>query len=356
MNQVLSTVRTAGAGALFILAAYIAACGGGSVVSPAPPVTPPAYVAPLPWIYSQVFSSSSPFHTTVASLKGSGATVLPQSAMISLWNQGVANQGLSTTSYMFPVNVSTASDPVKTFLCGNQYAVCVANGMQIHIPAGAVPEPQSDGHIGILDTTLKMEVDGWACATTDTQISCAWGGKWPFGGNGIENAGEGSVKAGYASGLFEITAQELMDGEIDHALGINTQCLNNPTVYPADQNADGTDQSCGGTGAPSYGDLVHLTWTPGQIASSPYSPECKVVLTALATYGAYTFDTGNGGLALLTQHQLSYTSIGKTSPWATKILPDLAAAGDGDGTNWRSCLNRVKASDFELLQIKPGAY
>ncbi len=340
-----------------LTAAPVSSCGSGSAsVMPPPPVTPPpAYTAPLPWIYSQIFSAASPFHTAVATLKANGAKVLPQSEMTALWSQGVSNQGLSASSYMYPVYVSTASDPVKTFTCGSGWP-CNADGLAIHVPAGALPEPQSDGHFAIIDTALSIEVDGWQCVVGASTVECAWGGKFAFNGNGIENVGSGSVKAGYAAGLFEITAQELLNGQIDHALGMNTNCLNDPTVYPADVNAGGTDEACGDAGEPAYGDLLHLKWTPAQIKASAYSTECKTVLTALATYGAYTFDTGNGGLALLTQHQLSYTAIGKTSPWAKTILPDLAAAGDGDGTGWRSCLNRLMSSDFELLQIPAGSY
>jgi hypothetical protein len=352
-------IARAGFVILLALAAAIAiSCAGGTatVVVPPPPPPPPTYVAPLPWIYSQIFSSASPFHTTVADLKAAGVTTLPQADMISLWSQGISNQDLSVTSWMYPVYVSLATDPVKLFTCGTQYSACDANQLHVHIPSGAVPEPQSDAHIAIIDTTQNIEVDGWACTVDTSTVACQWGGVHAFGGTGLEDVGSTSVKGGYAAGLFEITAQELLNGQINHALGLNTNCLNNPTVYPADQNANGTDESCGGTGPPSYGDMVHLLWTPAQIAASPYSTECKTVLTALATYGAYTFDTGNLGLALLTQHQLSYTAVGKASPWASPIIPDLVAAGDGDGTAWHSCLNRLGASDFELLQIKAGSY
>jgi hypothetical protein len=311
---------------------------------------------PLPWIYSQIFSAASPFHTTVATLKTNGAVVLPQTAMNSLWSQTISNQDLSPTSWMYPVYVSQSSDPVKTFTCAIPGAACDANNLQVHIPAGAVPEPQADAHLAIIDTSQNVEVDGWACTVSPSTVACQWGGQHPFGGTGLEDVGSTSVKAGYAAGLFEITAQELLNGQIDHALGLVANCLNNPTVYPADVNANGTDESCGGTGPPSYGDMVHLLWTPAQITASPYSAECKTVLTALATYGAYTYDNGNGGLALLAQHQLSYTAIGDASPWATTIIPDLVAAGDAKGTAWQSCLNRLSASDFELIQIKAGAY
>jgi len=362
MNQSTRTGYTCwvalGAFALLAISAVaVTGCSGKATstpVVPTPPVT--TITPPLPWVYSQIFSSASPFHTTVAALKANGAVVLPQAAMTSLWSQGISNQDLSITSWMYPVYVSQSSDPVKTFTCAIPGAACDANDVQIHIPAGAVPEPQSDAHIAILDTTQNLEVDGWACTVSPSTVACQWGGEHPFGGTGLENVGSTSVKAGYAAGLFEITAQELLNGHIDHALGLNTNCLNNPTVYPADQHANGTDESCGATGPPSYGDMVHLLWNPAQISASSYSPECKTVLTALATYGAYTFDTGNYGLALLTQHQLSYTAVGQVSPWATTIIPDLKAAGDANGTAWQSCFNHLSPSDFELIQINPGTY
>src|SRR5580698_6375177 len=97
-------IARAGCVILLALAAAIAiSCAGGTatVVVPPPPPPPPTYVAPLPWIYSQIFSSASPFHTTVADLKAAGVTTLPQADMISLWSQGISNQDLSITSWMY---------------------------------------------------------------------------------------------------------------------------------------------------------------------------------------------------------------------------------------------------------------
>ena len=329
-------------------------CGGGTESNTAPAPVTPSYTSPLPWVYTQAFAQSSPFHTTVAALKANGATVLPAAAMAALWQQGAAHQDLSTASWMFPVYVSLSSDPVKTFTC-TRWGACNANGAQVHVPAGALPEPQSDGHIGIIDTAKNVEVDGWQCAVSNLTVACSWGAQYTLGASGLENIGSNAVHAGYSAGLFVITAQELLNGQIDHAMGMLTSCLNDPTVYPADQTS-GTDAGCGSKGAPSYGNLVHLLWSPAQIAASGYSAECKTVLTALATYGAYTSDTGNGGLALVTQHAYSYTALGKPNPWQTTILPGLTAAGDASGTYWQSCLNRLKASDLELLQIPAGSY
>jgi hypothetical protein len=276
-----------------------------------------------------------------------------------LWSEGISGQEISPTSYYPPVYVTSASDPLRTFTCTG-YGACNANNMRIHVPNGAQVEPHSDGHVIFIDTVLNTEFDGWQCAIASSAVNCTWGGKYPFGGSGLTNSGNEAVHAGYAGGLMLITAQELLNGHIDHALALNTQCLNNPTVYPADMNDSGTDLSCGGTGAPVYGDMVHLLWTPAQIAASGYSADCKVILTAVATYGAYTHDTGGQGLSLDKQASRSFTALGRTDPWVTTILPRMTAAGDASGGNgvyyWNSCLNRLGSSAFEIIQIPAGNY
>jgi hypothetical protein len=331
-------------------------------ISPSPPPTPTPTPTPtppptggntLPGVWSQIYSNT-PFHRTVAQLKAVGAATLPQSAMNSLWSEGVSQQDLSSTSYYTPVYVSSASDPLMTFTCTG-YGACNANGSRVHVPKGAQIEPHSDGHIAIIDTANSISYDGWACSFGTGSLNCVWGGLWHFGGNGLTTTGSEANHAGYAAGLFIISPQELANGHIDHALGMNTWCLNNPTVYPSDLAASGTDQGCGGSGAPAYGDLVHLLWTPAQIASSAYSTECKTILTALATYGAYTKDTGSDGLSLSIQGARAYTSLGLPDPLDTTILPHLRAAGDATGQWWSSCLNRLKAADLELLQIPSGS-
>jgi hypothetical protein len=305
-------------------------------------------------VYTQLYSSASPFHTTVAQHKSAGASVVSHSAMDTLWGQGISGQDLGTSTYMFPIYGASSSDPVKTISCTG-YGLCNAHGLQIHVPYGAQVEPQADGHIAIVDPANGFEFDGYQCSVGST-LSCRWGGKYALGGNGITGSGSDAIHAGYAAGLMAITAQELLNGHIDHALGMNTSCLNEPTVYPADTRAGGTDKSCGWSGAPSYGNLVHLTMTASQIAATNHSAECKTVLNALATYGAYTYDTGNQGLSLVAQSTLSYTALGISSPWATTIVPHFDAAGEASGSYWKSCLDGLSSADFELVQIPAGSY
>jgi hypothetical protein len=274
--------------------------------------------------------------------------------MSALWNQGVTNYALGATRQL-PIYTASASDPLRTIACTQYGGRCQGSGSQIHVPTNAAPQSVSDAHIIVVDPAKNVEWDGWQCKNGAT-LSCSWGALYALGGSGLHNNGSDGVHAGYAAGLFMISPQEILNGHIDHALGLNTRCLNNPTVYPADQNAAGTDTACGGSGAPAYGDLVHLVWTPSQIAASAYSKECKTVLTALATYGAYTYDTGNLGLEIAAVSNQSFTAQGGSDPWVG-IKANMRAAGDADsGGNWHSCLNRLSASDLELIQIRAGTY
>jgi hypothetical protein len=82
-----------------------------------------------------------------------------------------------------------------------------------------------------------------------------------------------------------------------------------------------------------------------------------VILTALATYGAYLDDTGNNGLQFESDNYLAYVSNPVTAsqdPWPG-LQAKMTAAGDGSGSgdngSWRSCLNRVSSGDFEMLEI-----
>jgi hypothetical protein len=259
-----------------------------------------------------------------------------------------------------PIYLAKSTDPLVTISCAQYGGQCYGSGTKIHVPATAQHQQVNggDNHILVIDKTLGLEWDGWQCA--NASASCSWGSLYTLGSSGLHgpgnHPGNEGVHGGYAVALFALQPAEIAQGHIDHALGINVPCLNNPTVYPADTQAGGTDGSCGGSSAPSYGDLMHLTWSSAQIAASAYSTECKVVLTALATYGAYTYDDGNSpGIEILAASNLPWTTAGQADPW-TAIRADMRAAGDSDGTNWGSCLNRLSASDFQLVQIPAGSY
>jgi hypothetical protein len=307
----------------------------------------------LPWVYTELWSPSSPFRKTVSIQKAIGATVLDHKYMDALWNQGIAT---NKTADVMPIYLAQKSDPLLRTVCTNYGGNCNAKNVEVHVPAYAVAQQAVDGHLTVIDQYAPsgpIEVDCWQTVIARSRLACSWAGVFALGGTALDAGGEG-IHAGMAVTAVFLVGQEIVNGHIDHALAINAACLNDPMVFPSNTRGQ-TDTSCDKSrNPPHYGDLVHLLLAPEQIASSAYSAPCKTILTALALYGAYLDDTGDNGLQLHAQNELSYTANPATrsaNPWPA-IQAQLDAAGDGSGTHWMSCLNRLHASDFELLELR----
>lgn len=334
-----------------------------------------AWAATFP-VYSAYFTGPTPFHKTVASLLSSGANVLPAKVATDFLAQGlVANQPYNANTGGGPIYVAHTGDPGYQFLCP-EYGGCAAAGMIAHYPAGATPAIGSDHHLASFDPVYaKGEIDGWggygcsgnldpvvptgSCAHpcnltpgSPGTANCSYGGFSSFTGDGLGNGGNA---AGYSYGLFQISAEDLLQGHIDHALGMVAGCLDNTGVYPA---ARGTDTPCPAKLEPNavYGDLIHLK-SSVVVAAYGYSPYCAIVVQALQTYGAYTVDTDGGygdGIEFENPNNPLYA---QHNPWP-RIFASMAAGGDSTGTSagrsvsFSSCMQRIKPSDLEVLQIR----
>ena len=196
-------------------------------------------------------------------------------------------------------------------------------------------------------------------------LNCSWGGDYKFSTKGLQSTNDNGsgVGAGFAEGLFALTAGDVINnGPIQHALGVNTECLDNDTsegtngsVYPSSRGS-ASDQTCAGTGysspAPPYGALWHLK-NSVNVSGLGYGRYCAKIVQAMQTYGLYTTDTGNGQLQLVFENPVSYNILPYTSnPFYTTIWSSMVASGDGTGTgtnfSFDSCFNRLNASDFEI--------
>ncbi len=325
--------------------------------------------------YSAYFTGATPFHKTVAAELLAGAKVLPAIVAAHFQAGGLQN---SQPYYAYPGTgpnyIVSQGDPSYIFLCP-EYGGCPAAGMTAHFPAGAAPAVGSDHHITSLDPVYaKGEFDGWGgfgcsgnldpivptgtCAHPCNLVpgnpgiaNCSYGGFSSFSGSGIGNGGDA---AGYAFGIFEVSAQDLLQGHIDHALGMLVSCLDNGGVYPA---ARGTDTACPGNLEPNavYGDLVHLKFSV-PVAAYGYSPYCAIVVQALQTYGAFVVDTdGNYGNAIEFENP-NNPIYAQNDPWPG-IYASMTAGGDSTGSAagkdvlFTSCLQRIKPGDLEIIQI-----
>jgi hypothetical protein len=294
-----------------------------------------------------------------------GAIVRPSDVATNYWAQGLKEMKPgSQTGGVGPVYTASSGDPAYRFSCP-AYGVCNANGMVVHLPAGAAPETGSDHHIAAFDPVyLHGEIDGWggdgnanqACNLTSANPgseTCSWGGFFPFSGSGIATDSSSGNAGGYALSMIQFTAQELLQGHVDHALLIEQSCLDDGGVYPALAGRK-SDSKCPANLEPNarYGDLIHLK-SSVNVASLGASPYCAVILHAMQTYGAYTTETnGKWGIALGIEYMTNYTG---TNPWYQTIFPSMVSGGDASGSGptvtYLSCLNRVPAGAIEVIEV-----
>src|SRR5262249_52085645 len=128
-------------------------------------------------------------------------------------------------------------DPLYTIHCNkNPGSTCPIEGMQVTIPAKALPASSEDAHMDVVDQGSGYE---WSFYNVQTvplpplggTITIGWGGRTRI------DTGDGSGACadmgcfGLVGGA--IREQELAAGHIDHALFLIVGCTNGSHVYPA---------------------------------------------------------------------------------------------------------------------------
>jgi hypothetical protein len=220
-----------------------------------------------------------------------------------------------------PVYWSRSSDPIVKVICKGSYSC--RRGMRVHIPRGAQPEQQSDGHMTIIDQATGHEYDFWRASTPQNgEMTVSAGSSIPIGsgiGTGLGGAGE-AASLGLAGGLLR--APELMAGSVNHALATTVQCVQVKDVWPSPARGRG-DQTCPDHGAaPHFGTLLQLDMNEAEITATHAPRWQRAVMRAMAQYGIYVVDTNGPGeseLSLLEEDDQSFTSFGYPGELSTFV-------------------------------------
>ena len=238
---------------------------------------------------------------------------------------------------------SSSNDPLVTIHCTYHWGpgTCqgangfVVDGIRIHIPAGAQPEQQWDGHMTIVDQANNAEYDfERASWTGPDQISVWSGSELPVSGAGATGLG-GNADAG-SFGLLGgiIRPEELQAGSINHALAISVPCTDGyvwPAMGPWGAPCSSIEQAGDG---PHVGSLLQLSMSPAQIASSGYPRWQKAIVTAMSRYGMYINDTNGSGmnraLELELEDDVSFVSLGQP-PLMANMFRALGGTHQGPG-------------------------
>lgn len=272
------------------------------------------------------------------------------------WSFNGSNLGFSlpTSSATRPVYFAQGSDPTYTIdctVCSGDNRVNVS-GAQIHMPAGAVPDGDTDGHLTVIEDATGQEYDFWLASVSGSTIVAHTAAVVNVNtGNGIGSEGDAAHFA-LSAGLLR--PSELASGLIPHALVITVPCTNANGwnvgyTWPAN---GGWGDPCGmagnepTTGAPELGQLVRLNLSDGAIAASSAPAWEKTIMTALARYGAYIEDTDSNyanGMDILAQDAASWTSLGMANQW-TQVAQ---LFGSSNGTF--SSNVPIPVSDLEII-------
>ncbi len=295
-------------------------------------------------------TSSSPFNTLLPATPRLAADNGAVQQHIAAYGWHVEDSStaftLSAPERTRALYFATSSDPVMTIKCSAEYGPTScqgtnrvsANGARIHVPAGAQPDANADGHLSIIETDSGLEYDLYQAAVSGSTITAQTGAV--FNANTTDGTGDGGDAASLALTGGLLRPSELLAGHIDHALAISVPCVNanGPNVGYVWPATGGWGEPCGeywsetASTAPPIGTLFKLNMTDAEIAASGAPVWEQTVMTALAHYGAYAEDTNgtwhDGGMAIAMQDSASFTSIGQADQWASAVN----ALGGSNGT------------------------
>lgn len=250
-----------------------------SISVPAPPTPPLTGVAP--W-----YSSTSPFNQRI----DANAAVDPNSAAMVNGLVGGANGNfvIGAKEWTVPVYYADASTPRYNVALTVSWAPKRSlNG--VPIPANAVPDPQGDHHMTIIDRTNDCEYDFWQASHNGSSWSASWGNATLTSGTGVYAGGWATTASGFANGLGKIRPEEINSGVINHALVFGApNTRSGGPVLPATAS-DGRS-----SGAGTIPEGAHLQLDPNlDLSSLGLNAWQKVVARALQQYGMFLGDTGS---------------------------------------------------------------
>ena len=233
-----------------------------------------------------------------------------------------AGHSESNGDWWHPIYYAQPGDPLYTVKCTRWVSSCEVHGDLVPIPAKAKPASAGDGHMTVIDQTSGVEYDFWQVHSKPAgggTLEISHGGKTLIGGDGL-GSNATAAHFGLAAGI--IRGEEMLAGEINHALFSQIKCSSGEAVYPA---APGTSAApCTTFGlsnkdAPPLGSRLWLAMSEAQINALAVPPWKKTILRAMANYGVIIGDTmnGNSSWGIQAESGASYTSFGAKDPWDT---------------------------------------
>lgn len=259
-----------------------------------------------------VFSYDSPFYRALPD--DTPVAEDSEALVASLYQQGVDHYGMPDSpsltinvyQWTAPLFVADTADPqhdIRPWNCQNKdpgWDVELAQMLRgVHLPPEFVPDDTSDGNVSVYNPDTGQLVELWqARQAPDGAWEACWGGT-------IEDASQsqgsfpvpyGAAAGGLAMWGYTIRQQELLDGDINHVVGLGIPKVKRDVIsWPAvrtDGRAEGSELAMGQMlRLPARFDLDSLN----------LSPSARAVAQAAQDYGIIVTDT-SGALAFAGEH------------------------------------------------------
>jgi hypothetical protein len=158
----------------------------------------------------------------------------------------------------------------------------------VPIPAGALPDPQLDAHLTIVDRAANCEYDLYGAYRGPNGWHATWANSTRLDGSGVYPRGMGTKASGFASLAGLIWPQELRAGRIDHALFF---------AYPFTRSGGPVSPATAGDGrsdaAGAIPEGARVQLDPSlDLDSLGLAPYQRTIAEAMQTYGMILGDTG----------------------------------------------------------------
>ncbi|MHA1577447.1 MAG: hypothetical protein ACTSU3_08815 [Candidatus Thorarchaeota archaeon] len=282
------------------------------------------------------FLDSSPFNTKI-----------PENAEIEPNSDEIVNNMVNSMSddelyvgieeWSVPVFFADSETPRYDIDITDEWAIW--DVMQdVPIPDNAVPDPEEDGHMCIVDNDTLMEYDFWQAEETASGWTATWGNMISLNSDGIYPDSWGARGSGFALTAGLIFPHEVAQGQINHALVYSTDWFYvkaGGAVRPATTSDGRSEEQL----AIPEGTRLQLDPTIDiDSLDLPYAG--SVIAKAMQEYGMFLCDNGGG-------HQVyAYNPINSENTWGT-LLPT-----DEDGMSW-IFESKISITDFRILKIGP---
>jgi len=266
---------------------------------------------------TRVFAEGSPFYQELPSRTPKAAKSAKLVASLNsqahkfYGTKAHANVNVNTKRFSPALYVAYDSDPVfdiQGWNCQHK-----ASGWDsklnrqlqgVHIPADLLPDPSTDGSVSIYNADSNEVVELWKTRQVDGQWQACWGGRISDAdtARGIFTQHFGASASGLALWGVTIRQQELLDGHIDHVIGLAIPFTKKGTVsWPANR----TDGRKTGNQL-AIGQMLRLPANL-DLAAMKLSPAAMTIARAAQQYGIIVADT-SGSVAFSAENPIALST------------------------------------------------